>query len=353
MARSVLRLKRGWWQKPAGWALGLTFVLPSALLADPVSKYAGAWALPAEVIGVIIMLAATVGFFVVKRNSWLLAAPLSFGLSFSFGLALVEGWSAQVSQVLAVARVVLILGAIGLTGATIVVVGRLSVSMSHVRSEITRKLGENIAHDSLFRDDGERILIYAHRGRVILRALTIAVAGALFVVGGLWAHSVATTAFWQIVIAVCTGFLLCLCGVNLLLMLIRTVMTSPTLVVNADGILDNGSLIVTGRGLLSWHETLGVEEFVFSSTRGITYRYLDIIVTDSRTINRRQPFWKRSLARFVSQRQLMGFRIQRSLLDRPPAALAAEINHYIHTHAPEGSWHKSVTADASERLSEK
>jgi hypothetical protein len=184
---------------------------------------------------------------------------------------------------------------------------------------------------------------------VLLRALTSVAALALVVAGGLWARAVIPNVFYQIVIALGIGFLLCFGSVPALLLLMRMVMTGPTLVVNADGILDNCSLIVTGGGLLRWNETLGVEAYDFSTNRVITYRYLDINVTDRRAINRRQPLWKRALASVASQRQSMGFRIARTLLDRPPAALLTEINRYINTHAPEGSWHKAVTDDEAER----
>jgi hypothetical protein len=126
------------------------------------------------------------------------------------------------------------------------------------------------------------------------------------------------------------------------------VTTSPTLVVNADGILDNCSLIVTGRGLLRWNETLEVEEFTFTPRWPITFHFLDINVTDRRIINRRQSLWKRALAIFVGHGQPMGFRIQRPMLDRPVAALATEIDRYINTHAPAGSWHKAWADDEAE-----
>lgn len=352
MAWPFRRWKRGWWQEPAGWALAFALALPSSLLAIPVSHYAGAWALPAEVAGLSLALAATVGFFVIKRQNWLLAAPLSFGLSFSFALALSEGWNSQINLALVVAQVAVVVGAIGLTGATLVIAGRGFRRWNRANRDIAGELGEQIAHEGLFRDDGERIIVYAHRGRVVLRAITIVVILALFVVGGLWTRTFVANLFWQIVIAACIGFLLCVGGVSALLMLVRTVMTSPTLVVNPDGIFDNCSMIITGRGLLRWNETLGVEEFVLTPEKAITYHFLDVNVTDPRAINRRQPLWKRALAIIASQRQSMGYRIPRSLLDRPPAALVTAINRYINTHAPEGSCHKAVTDDEAVRPDE-
>lgn len=342
------RRKRGWWHAPAGWALAFAVSLPGALLATPVDQYSGAWALPAEYAGLAVALAVTVGFFVVKRHSWLLAAPLSFGLSFSFGLALIEGWSAQIKMAIAVAQVALVAGVITLSIATIVVTSRGLRRVNRARGEFTRDVGDRIVHEGLFREDGERITVYPNRGRLVLRALTTVAALALLVAGGVWALMIAPNVFSRTVIALCLGILLCFGGVATLLTLIRTVMTSPTLVASADGILDNGSMIVTGRGLLRWTETLDVEEVLYSPNRAITYHVLDIHVLNPRDIDRRQPLWKRALANFAGRRQFMGFRIPRPLLDRPPAALVTEIDRYINTHAPKGGWHKAVTDDDGE-----
>lgn len=341
--------RSGWWHVPAGWALGLALVLPSGLLAEPVSQSAQAWALPAELTGLAIALAATVGFFVVERHSWFLAAPLSFGLSFSFALALMEGWSAQITAVVSIVQVAVVVGSIGLMAATVVISVHGLRRLNQAGRDIAGEMGEHIAHEGLFRDDGERIMVYAHRGRVVLRALTSVAVLALLVAGCLLIEAIRPNIAWQIAIAICIGVLLCFGGASTLLMLIRTVMTSPTLVVTADGILDNCSMIVTGRGLLRWNETLGVDEFIDSSHPPITYRFLDIDVTDLRTINRRQPLWKRILAFFASHRQAMGVRIPRPLLDRSPTVLVKEIDCYINTHAPAGSWHKAITNDGAER----
>ncbi|HEX9057678.1 MAG TPA: hypothetical protein VF818_09110 [Ktedonobacterales bacterium] len=183
------RPKKGWWHAPAGWALGVALTFPSGLLAIPVSQYTGSWAVLAESVGLAIALAATVGFFVVKRHSWLLAAPLSFGLSFSLFLALVEGWNTQINVVLAVAKVAFVVAAIGLTGASVVITGRGLRRLSAIHRDIAREIGEQIAHEGLFRDDGERIVVHANRGRVVLQALMSVAVLALLVAGGLWAHA--------------------------------------------------------------------------------------------------------------------------------------------------------------------
>jgi hypothetical protein len=171
----------------------------------------------------------------------------------------------------------------------------------------------------------------------------------LFLAGGLWGRTIATDGVQEILILVCFGFMLCLTGVLTLLLLIRTGMTSPTLVVNADGILDNCSMVVTGRGLLPWSEILRVEECVISPKRGYTQRFLDILVVDLRAIDRFQPGWKRVLAILAQTQRSRGLRFPRPLLDRPPVELVTQINRFINTHAPEGSWHKAVTENEAER----
>lgn len=349
MAQLFRRRKRGWWHTLAGWALGVVIVYPGGLLAIPVSQHAGAWVVPAAITGLAIALAATVGFFVVKRHSWLLAAPLALGLGFSFCLSLIEGWEAQVKTAIAVAQVLIVIASIGLMVAFFVFLGRAQRRVNRASRDIARELGEQIANEALFRDDGERITVYARRGRVLLQVLARVAILALFAACGLWAHADVPELLWQIVIFACVGFLLFFGGISTLLMLIRALMTGPTLVVNADGIVDNCSLTITGRGLLRWDETLGVEEIAISTNKLITYHFLDLDVVDRRAINRRQPLWKRMLARVTSSRQSIGYRIQRALLDRPPAALAAEINRYIHTHAPHGNWHQAVTEAEVER----
>lgn len=346
MARLFGRRKPGWWQEPAGWLLGLVVVFPGGLAAIPVSEHASGWvAVAAEVAGLAILAAAAVEFFVVKRNSWLLAAPLAFGVSFSLFLALVEGWDKQVKAALSIAQIVFVVGAAGILVAGIVVGTRASRRVSRAFRDMASEAGERIAHEGLFHDDGERITVYASRGKTLLRLLTGLVAVGIFV--GAYALAAATVlnTFWRITLGLLIALMLVFAVLNMLLMLARSLMSSPTLIINADGIVDSCSLIVTGRGLLRWNETLDVEEFISSTNKFVTYRFLDINVADAHAINRRQPFWKRLLAVFTSVRQPLGYRIASPLLDRPPAALAQEISRYIAAHAPAGSWHKDVNSE--------
>jgi len=334
MARLFRRPKRGWWHGLAGWTLALMFTLPSGELAVPVSQYAETLALPATLAGLAIALAATVGFFTIKRHRWLLAAPLSFGLCFSFALSLIEGWETQIKAAVSIAQVAVGLGSIGLAVTSFVVMGRRVRRLTSLSREVTREVGDHLSYEGLFREDGERIMVFANRGDVAVRALTSMAVLAILVVGGLWARAIVSSVFVQIALVIGASLLLCFGGVSIVLMLVRLVIT---------GILDNGSLIVTGRGLLRWNETLDVQEFRYSPNRTTTHRYLGIIVTDPRAVNHRQSTWKRALSLVVGQRQVMGFRIARPLLDCSPAVLATEIKRYIHSHAPEGSWHKATS----------
>lgn len=353
MARFFWWRKRGWWHELAGWTLGFAVAFPSALATIPFSAHVPVWlAIAAEIACLAIILASAVKAWYAKRHAWLYAAPIGFGTGFSLPLALQEGWSAQVQLVFNIAVPALVIGMLGLTVVAFVFMGRGLRRLNRAQRDIVREIGEKIANEGLFRDDGERITVYASRGGLLLRALTIVAALALFVGSGLWALTIVPNVFWRIVIAVFIGFLLCFGGLSTLLTLIRTLMIGPTLIVNADGIRDNCSMIVTGRGLLRWNETLEVEEFTFSPNAVITYRFLDINVTDALTINRRQPLWKRVLGIFANHRQSVGFRIPRPLLDRPIGELISEINHYINTHAPVGSWHKAVTDDEPEQSGE-
>jgi hypothetical protein len=210
-------------------------------------------------------------------------------------------------------------------------------------------MGERSVTESLLREDGEQIIIYADRVRLLLRALPGLALAMLFLGGGLWGRSIATGAVQAILILLSFGFMLCLTGVLTLLLLIRTGMTSPTLIVNVDGILDNCSMIVAGRGLLRWSEILRVEERVLSPKRGYTQRFLDIYVVDLRAIDRCQPGWQRVLAILAQTQLSRGLRFPRPLLDRPPSTLVTEINRYVHAHVPEGSWHKAVMPDEAEQ----
>jgi hypothetical protein len=289
------RPKRGWWHELAGWVLGCVSVFPGAMLAVLASQYLGAWAIVALGASLAILLIASAGFFFVKRHTWLLAAPLGFGLGFSFALPLIEGWGAQMMNVVTILRAGIGVASVALVIAAIVFGVRTSRRVDRAMRAIALDAGEQIAHEGLFRDDGERITVYVNRGKTLWRVFTGALALALFAGGYLWARATVLDTFWQFASGLCIAFLLVYGGVNLLLTFMRAAMSGPTLIINADRIVDNCSMVATGRGLLRWNETLAVEAFSFSTNRFITYHFLDINVTDAAATRRRQPLWKRAL----------------------------------------------------------
>jgi hypothetical protein len=214
-----------------------------------------------------------------------------------------------------------------------------------------RDAGEQIRDKGLFREDGERIVVYANRGALLRQTFMQIVVVALFVGGYLWLSATLLTGLWQIVIGLGLALILGLVLLIMSLALVRLTMRGPTLIVNADGIVDNGSLIATGRGLLRWNEVLGVENIVvdvgsyplrFRSIAKAWNGAFDINLVDFSAVRQRQPLWKRVLGVVTGGKQVLGPRLYRGLLDRPAAELVAQINDYIKRHAPPGSWHSRL-----------
>src|SRR5262249_48981096 len=103
--------------------------------------------------------------------------------------------------------------------------------------------------------------------------------------------------------------------------------------------------IVTGMGLLHWHEILRVTANAPTAGRA-AQEYLRILVTDARAIRARQPQWKRLTLRVLWQPPSC-FRIASELLDRPADELARQIEQYVATHAPPGWPGRTAADDAS------
>lgn len=350
----------GKWQTPAGYALGCVMALSGGLLAIPVSAHVSPpVAVGACMAGLLLALASAAGFVVIrrkswiKRNNWLLAAPLALGLSFSLFLALVEGWNTQISFVMnyvlpgLVAVVVLVMVVWGVV--IFARIWRASRRIQRAAETSLRERGVEIAHEGLFREDGERIVVYANRGALVRQTLTQIVVVAALVGGYLWACAVFLIGFGRIAIGLGIALFVALVLLILSLTLVRIMRRGPTLVVNADGITDDGSMIATGRGQLRWNEILKVQNTVQNpSTYPRRYRSaiktqngaFDIILTDFSVVTRRQPLWKRALGAVTGGKTSWGPRLYSGLLDRPAAALVAQINAYIRSHAPEASWHR-------------
>jgi hypothetical protein len=135
-----------------------------------------------------------------------------------------------------------------------------------------------------------------------------------------------------------------------LVILYRLLVHKPTLIVGPDGILDQGSLLVTGRGLLRWDELLTVRSFATRSGFA-SNQYLLILVPNGRAIRRRQPLWKRTLMLLLSQVSPFQVTIWQGLLDVPANELATQIDRYVQTHAPPG-WLEVDNEQGADRTSQ-
>jgi hypothetical protein len=356
MARGETR-EKSWRANLAEQALIFALVVVAGVAALLVHIYASQWAALAVWSGIAILTLASVAYFRLRRFKyrWLFIGMFTTALGFSILLAVMQGWETQTY-----------IGVIGGTVIfTIAIVGALTRSTARFNRRITegaRKIGEQLQGEGLFRDDGERITVHVDRSKLLRRTLTQIVALSLFAGAFIWARSSDLVAPVKLWLSIGLGFVLCVGGLVALLNLTRLLMNGPTLVVNADGITDNGSLIVTGRGLLRWNEVLEIEEITIDLS-DIPWRQrslfkalngsLDINLADFRAVRQRQPLWKRALVIFVGGgRQPLGPRILPALLDRPAVDLVSEINRYIQTHAPEGSWHKAMTDEEIEQQDE-
>jgi hypothetical protein len=142
------------------------------------------------------------------------------------------------------------------------------------------------------------------------------------------------------------GLLAGVLGLISALCAIRLIMRSPSLVIGPDGIFDNASMTIVGRGLLRWDEILAVSQLDDKRTRSVTYHYLCIDIADVKAVRQRQAPWKRLLA-LVAMRPVTpgSVTLIRALLDRSPNQLADEILEYVAQHAPTG-WRSPLIMSA-------
>lgn len=186
---------------------------------------------------------------------------------------------------------------------------------------------------TLFRDDGQRITVYPRRRllafRCVVQAAVLAGVGCAF----------AFLRVGNLLLWIGLGSFGCLGGVIFLATLYRLVIRKPSLVVGPDGILDDGTLLWTGVGLIHWDKILAV----FPSTRSAGWtkqHFLTIMVTDLPEIRRQLPLLKR-LALSNTYSQMSQLLVGQSLLETPVADLAEAIDRYAEAHAPAG-WRASV-----------
>lgn len=317
------------------FVLIVAMAAPAFAAASWVNDVASQWAAPAAIVSLVLSALAGASYFWLKRRAWLMIAPAEFTALFSFTLALMRGWTAQAEADITGVSLM----ALGVAAIAVVWVTTKPTRADHILEEVAREIGDAVKSDSLFRDDGERIIVYPARRGLLIRTLQSSLLLGLFVSSFPWIYEYASDP--RPIFAF--GLLIGIFTPLMLMYFSRLVMRSPALIVGPDGIYDNGSCIVTGRGLLRWEEVLGV--FVDVQKRSVnTYHNLGIILTDARAIRARQPLWKQPLILLLGQMSPIGIGISigQSLLDSPAEELVARITTYAKLHAPAGSWHASA-----------
>ncbi|HEX9057194.1 MAG TPA: hypothetical protein VF818_06625, partial [Ktedonobacterales bacterium] len=266
-----------------------------------------------------------------KRYGWLAGIVAGLLLGFSLSSAFLHGWTIQAQVVIGIA--VCVFFAV-VSVLTFRITRRVTSALRAVDEEVNG--GAPFRRDVLFRDDGERITVYPSRRKMLPRcALTV---GVFAIFGGIFVAMIkdyrptrnAAEMIGPLAVGLLEGMLAC----ALLAMLYRLAIRRPTLVVGPDGIVDHGSLIGTGVGLLRWHEILSVAPYVRSSSRFAPW-YLNIVVTDAAAVRRRQPVWKWIPVRVIKLSP-WSFGIWEGLLSVPVDDLAGQIDGYVKTHAPPG-----------------
>ncbi len=335
------RKRQPWWLTIFGLVLSVGLLFASIPEANYVSgQLSSDTAAHLVIIALTICILASIAYFWPGIPGWQAGAAIGYFGGFSFMVSLVEGWDSQIQASIFMLRVVQIVGTVGLIAWSIWWARRFNSRVGAVM----REAGEDIQKDTLFTDDGVRIQVYPDRLRLLIQA-GIQIAFTVVVFLGLrWLSSTTPTSRTGLGIL---GLLVLLAIGALIsaLSVIRLVMHSPTLEIGPDGILDNASMTITGRGLLRWDEILAVDQYNDKKQLGITYHYLYIAIADYDSVRNRQPQWKRLLAYVVGGRWPSSVAIIRALLDRSPAQLAEEITAYAVQHAPQG-WRSPLTVGA-------
>lgn len=268
-----------------------------------------------------------------RHYGWVVAIISEFFLIFSFTAAFFQGWEVVALALVNVAVILLVV-------AMFVWTARLTKRFESAM----RTTGEDLngdplfRRDVLFRDDGQRITVYPRQRRLILSC--VIQAAILAGIGCVFAFVRTDDLGVWIGLGICACLLIIFFPVTLYRLVIR----KPALVVGPDGILDSGSFIWSGVGLVHWNEILAV--YPATRTSGwIKQHFLDIMVADLPAIRRRLPLLKRLALRntFSGMSQLL---IMQSMLETPVDDLAQQIDQYVGVHAPPG-WREDAKADGA------
>ncbi|HET9111190.1 MAG TPA: hypothetical protein VFN78_10230 [Ktedonobacterales bacterium] len=340
--------KSSWWTTPLGYVIAIGMVFAAIWPGTYVTDHLSAWAAPIVWIALAVGGLACAGYYTSKLNGYLVCGILGFTLSLAFGISMVEGWGAQVKIALDLVKVALLIGSAALFIGLVVFSVRMTRHVYRPMRADLRTIGEAIHTDALFRDDGERIITHPARLRLLGYVVAqVAIIGAC-AFGIRWAVSQSENPL----ILAAVGFLTAFLALLAILYTVRLILRGPTLVIGPDGLLDSGSQIVTGRGLLRWDEIVMVFEYTYKPQKfGPTSHMLAILLTDAVAVSARQAFAKRALG-FIGRGQLPNtIVLVRALIDQPTDALAEQIRRYARSHAPRG-WDSPLIATDDDEESE-
>ncbi|MGZ3680156.1 MAG: STM3941 family protein [Ktedonobacterales bacterium] len=233
-----------------------------------------------------------------------------------------DSWASAIDAAIVAAKVLLALASLVFCVCCV----RLLRKRHRLLDEIVREIVDDQPFVTL-PDDGQTITICAKKSRVALYLASLIIAAAVCTAAGMWMWSDPRYQAGAVLVA----FLDLLCGIYLLLGIMRLISRAPVLIVNAEGITDNATFIAAGMGLIPWHEILDIyiyepqSRFRAKSNRSLT------ILADDDTIVRQQALWKRALYA-LNIGSSTAVRIPEFLLPMPLEELRAQIEEYTLAH---------------------
>lgn len=332
--RRQQRKRPEWVENVAMFGIAMLIFIIGFPTAGYVHVNAPQWEAPAIFVSLGLGLLLALWYWRFRRYGWFVTTISGLLLTFGFSAAFFHGW-----EVAAIAFV---------NVAAIVLVVFMFVWMTRFTRRYEsgmRAAGEALngdplfQRDVLFRDDGQRITVYPRQRRLLVGCVVQAaiLAGIACVFVFLRPDDLR---MW-----IGSALFVCVLIPVFLATLYRLVIHKPALVVGPDGILDSGTIIWSGVGLIRWGEILAV----FPSTRSsgwVKQHFLDIMVTDLPVIRRRLPLLKR-LALRTTYSRMSQLLIGQSLLETPVDDLAEQIARYVEDHAPPGWRDSAAEGDAS------
>jgi len=299
-------------------------LLMSSALLLPVASFAVAlWIIDrtaehAPLIGVSLLLAGAAIFLLLRHShrllplrDWLALAGLALGASLIWPSA--AGLFGPSAMMLYIQR------------AYSYVMSGFSAALREVRDLLKDEVRQR--PEVIFRDDGERIVVYPTRWQLTAHA-TLAASIAFLSFGALLVFR-----FDDMRPVVALGAFGIIGLIGLVPDLMRLAPRRPALIVTSAGIEDHASLHVVGTGLIPWREIGGVYSTPGDLLHG-RFAALVIITRDEEALLARQHPFKRSLLRLMSRFNFGDIHISSLLLSEAPAAVAARINAFVKTHAP-------------------